>query len=274
MIYLLENQINNKEQPYSSKKKLLVISIFKNSVLWIDDILKCMKNFYQFNEEKCDEKYRLDLNFSFIDGQSSDGTFEILENYATKGNLDIQLRQFEPNIDNDGTDEYIRFKILATVRNYIVRQSTDQSHLDDDDYLLFADSDIKFGERVIHNLIRDMENYKADVIAPLIYIEDFREFENAYFYDILAFRDIYGFRFSHVMQLNDIDMEIPNEVSSVGSFYIMKYKVAKSVKYTGNHDSEQAEFCENARSKGFKIFVSPKLSVLHVNLDKYGLEWH
>jgi len=68
--------------------------------------------------------------------------------------------------------------------------------------------------------------------------------------------------------------EIPIQVNSVGSFYIMKYKVAKNVKYTGEKDSEQIEFMNNARSKGYKIFISQRLKVLHVNLEKYGLKWH
>ncbi len=71
-----------------------------------------------------------------------------------------------------------------------------------------------------------------------------------------------------------VNLDTPIEVSSVGSFYLMKYKVLKNTKYTGNSDSEQVEFCNNARSNGYKIFVSPKLSVLHVNLEKYGMTWH
>ena len=59
-------------------------------------------------------------------------------------------------------------------------------------------------------------------------------------------------------------MNKPNEMSSVGSFYVMKYKVAKNIKYSGESDSEHVEFCNKTRSQGFKVFVDPRLSVYHI----------
>lgn len=261
--------------PSRRRKKLLVLSIFKNSSMWIRDILSYMNNLYQFNESlKDDDDNKLDIYFSFIDGQSSDDTFSILESFCREGPiLDIQLRQFEPNFGPN--DKFVRFKKLATVRNHLIERSIDQLYLNDEDYILFTDSDIIFDKNIIYGLIKDMESSKADIIAPMIYIENFREYGNGYFYDILAFRSIDGVPFSHsnpYFPTHDINR--PNEVCSVGSFYIMKYKVAKKVKFTGEYDSEQVEFCNRARSQGFKIFISPRLSVQHINFDKYNIPWH
>ena len=264
------NMLNN--------KKLLILSMFKNSNMWAKDILLRMYNICRFNDILCDKDInKLHISFSFIDGMSTDGTYATLDNYCKNENMsDVKILQFEhDNFVIDSNDSCARFKKLAAIRNDAIEQSVKNLNFKDDDYILFADSDIKFKYDVVHELIKDMESCNADIIAPMIYIENFREFGNSYFYDILAFRFLDGKKFDHiVLYSNTMNMNKPNEVSSVGSFYIMKYKVAKNVKYTGEKDSEQVEFCKNAKSKGFKIFVSPRLSVLHINLDNYGLKWH
>ncbi len=259
-------------------KKLLILSMFKNSNMWARNVLLNMHNIYRFNDTLYDEDInKLHIYFSFIDGMSTDETFSTLTNYCKNGDVpSMQILQLEhDNIVIDSNDPYTRYKKLAIIRNDVIEQSTKNISLKDNDYILFADSDIKFRYDIVYELIKDMENCGADIIAPMIYIENFREFGNSYFYDTLAFRWLDGKNFDHLgLHARNIDVNIPNEVSSVGSFYVMKYKVAKTVKYTGEKDSEQVEFCNSARSTGFKVFISPRLSVLHINLDNYGLKWH
>ncbi len=249
-----------KELLYNSNhnKKLLVMSIFKNSNMWIGKVLQCMNNLYLFNQ-RIDDERRLDINFSFIDENSDDGTFKKLEDYSKEGFiLNIQLRSFGQYDDiYDSKDKYAKYKKLAKIRNYAIEQSVLEFPLNDDDYILFTDSDVKFEENVVHELIKDMEDYRADIIAPMIYIKD----KDTYFYDIFSYRLLDGSQIAYFSPYN-IDMSKPSEMGSVGSFYIMKYKVAKNIKYSG--DSEHVEFCNNARSKGFKIFIDPRLSVYHI----------
>ncbi len=272
-------QNKNVESKIFNRRKLLILSIFKNSNKWARNVLLDIHNIYRFNDTLYnDDNRKLIINFAFLDGMSTDGTFSTITDYCKNEDIqDIKIIQFDhdDNMKNINKDPFFRYKKLASIRNYIVEQSVSHFNLEDDDYILFIDSDIRFNYNIAHKLIIEMENCGADIIAPMIYIENFREFGNNYFYDTLAFRYIDGSKFDHFSIYNrGIDMNNPNEVSSVGSFYLMKYKVAKSVKYSGEKDSEQVEFCNNARSLGFKIFVSPRLSVLHINLDKYGLEWH
>ena len=64
------------------------------------------------------------------------------------------------------------------------------------------------------------------------------------------------------------------EVDSVGTCYLVKRKVYdEKARYHGG-DSEQVVFCNDARAKGFKVWVDPGLTVRHVNLHSYGVEWH
>jgi len=51
------------------------------------------------------------------------------------------------------------------------------------------DSDVKFDKNIIHELIIDIKKSNADIIAPLICIENNGSFKNNYFYDTLAFKN-------------------------------------------------------------------------------------
>lgn len=241
-------------------KKLLVISICTNSNKWIEKTLQCMSNFYHFNQTM-DNEHKLDINFSFVDENSIDDTFATLEKYAREGCiLNVQLRNFDQyDTINDVQYSHTKYRLLAKIRNYSIEQSTIGFPLRDNDYILFTDNDIKFDENVVHELIKDMEECHADIMAPMIYIKQ----RDTYFYDTVSFRLLDGSKISHIYPYN-IDMDKPSEMGSVGSFYIMKYKVAKNIKYSGEYDPEQVEFCNRARTQGFKIFIDPRLSVYHI----------
>lgn len=243
----------------NSYKKLLIISIFKNSDKFIKKTLQCMNNLYIFNQN-IDDNNKLDINYSFINENSNDGTLRTLENYVKEGYiLNIQLRSFESyNRIYYATDKYAEYKRLATIRNYAIEQSVEGFPLSDDDYILFTDSDVEFNNNIVYELIKDIEHCGADIIAPMIYTG-----KDLYFYDIISYRFLDGSRINDSSPCNT-SIDRPIEMSSVGSFYIMKYKVAKNIKYTGENDSEQVEFCNRARSQGFRIFVDPRLSVFHI----------
>ncbi len=332
------NKISNVETPTNEKitklhdtinKKLLICSMFKDSSLWMNDILLSIDNFIDYNNNVSNDN-RLLIKLAFLKSSSNDNTIETLDKYMESELKLPQSKMWYEKYDiNNNT--LSRYQKLAILRNYLIEKSLEKIKLDDDDLILFMDSDIKFDNSIIHELIIDMNKVNADIIAPLICIEDNGVFKNNYFYDTLAFRNTDNEQFSHYRPyifgnikkskikkekhekiqialekidnlnmlrkinwefnlntpLNDtfpdnlyreayslIDLNIPIEVNSVGSFYLMKYKVAKEIKYSGNNDSEQVEFMNNVRSKGYKIFVSQRLKVLHVNLEKYGLKWH
>ena len=310
------------------KRNLLICTMFKNSEKWINDVILCIEKAYYFNESL--ENNNLKIRIAFLDGKSEDDTSKKIKNYiGSTSILDIWYKFYEYMKSKSS-----RYNKLADLRNYLIETSIKDIYnnkLNDDDLVIFMDSDIKFDKNIIHELIIDMDKSSADIIAPLVCIEDNGAFGNNYFYDTLAFRNIDNEQFSHFRPyifgdikrskikkekhekiqkalekidtlntlrkinwefnmntpLNNtfpdnlfkeayslIDINIPIEVNSVGSFYLMKYKVAKEIKYNGKMDSEQVGFCNSACSKGFKIFVSQRLKVLHINLEKYGLKWH
>ena len=309
----------------SGYRKLLVISLFKNSGLWINDVISCIDNLINYNDSLSDDN-KLLIKLAFLKSTfNSDNTNDILNNYIKLSKLDIWHHEFDVE-----SNTMTRYEKLAFLRNYLIENSTKNTKLNYNDLILFMDSDVKFDENVIHELIIDMNKSGADVIAPLVCIENYGAFKNNYFYDTLAFINKDNENFSHfkpyifgdinkskikeqnketekllekIRDLNKlriinwefnknapldntfpenlyrkvhslIDLNIPLQVNSVGAFYIMKYGVVKAIKYTGEKTSEQVEFMNTARSRHYKIFISQRLKVLHVNLEKYGLKWH
>ncbi len=322
--------LENKDDLFK-QRKLLICTMFKNSEKWLNNTLQYIENSYYYNEN-CDEG-KLKIRIAFLDGISDDNTSKIIKNYITSTPIpDIWYKYYEYIESN--ASKVSRYNKLANLRNYLIAKSIKDIYnnkLNDNDLILFMDSDIKFDSNAIHELIIDMNKCNADIIAPLVCIENYGVFKNNYFYDTLAFRNKDNENFSHfkpytcgeikkstinktkdekikdtmkkIDELNELrrinwefnnhfplnptlpenlykktfdsmDLNIPIQVNSVGSFYIMKYKVVKNVKYTGNTTSEQVEFMNSARSMHYKIFVSQRLKVLHVNLEKYGLRWH
>lgn len=320
------NDIELNDKSFNTKN-LLVCSMFKNSSLWLKDFFDSIENMYYYNDVS---NNILKIRFAFLDSDNIDETSKMLNTYRISSSiLNIWYKKYNINENKNSN----RFEKLSELRNYLITESIKNiydNNLKDDDLILFIDSDIKFDKNIVHELINDMKKYGADIISPMVYINNYKDRLNTYFYDTLAFRDIDGNRFEyyspyllkyidHNIKADDskskyekykndselielkkisrllntknkknkcetefqykdigeyINLDIPIEVNSIGSFYLMKYKVIKNTKYTGNNDSEQVEFCNKARENGYKIFVSPRLSVLHVNLEKYGMKWH
>jgi hypothetical protein len=65
------------------------------------------------------------------------------------------------------------------------------------------------------------------------------------------------------------------EVSSVGTCYLVNSKLylKEKVRYLGG-DSEQVTFCREVRNAKKKVYVDFGTRIEHVNLPKYGRNWH
>lgn len=213
------------------------------------------------------------ITYAFLTGNNDDDTSDILAKFESthqgvnlgdpsKGK--VWLKGFDLD-KNNGT----RFFRLATLRNMLIDQA-----LRNEDYVLVIDSDIV---HIPDNLITELMSVKeADVVAPLIFIEEFREYGNTYFYDRLAFiKD--GINFDHFYPYIPGYTQLPDSpvlVDSVGACYLVSANVfragARCILEKGD-ESEQVTFCDKARECGFKIAVHPQLSALHFNGEPHGI---
>ena len=283
---------------------ILVTSIFNNSERWIVDILRCFDDLIKITP---------DIEILFIEGNSIDNTYNILQNWVKQRSKTCRLVQVDissvieginifnkptcfTHKHNDSVDilfsdgkidslreeryrlvklsskiGYGRFEKLAMLRNISTRIGLDGNNYD---YIMSIDSDVYFNGDLIVKLMQSMKNNNCDLVAPMIYIKEYREYDNTYFYDTFAFR-IGGQSFipSPPYILNVDNKWTVVEVDSVGTCYLMKGELG-GVAYTGENDSEQVEFCNKLREKNKKIIVDRNIEVLHVNFEKYGMEWH
>lgn len=262
--------------------KILICLLFKNSNLWLDRFFSCVENLI-YNENN--KKNNLEYELSIIYGNSNDGTEESLKNKTEKlMNNNVKVNIIKIDIPN----KFNRLEKFAILRNMFLNIN----NLEEYKYLLMIDTDVMFELRVILKLIQDIENPKLEtcgIIAPMIFIEDYRIYQNSFFYDTLAYR-IKGLNFKHerpyipIILNEDDKYKKIIEVDSVGSLYIIRADILmKGGIYYGTYlknitkekyESEQVFICERVRQNGFKVYIDMNLKVYHINLEKYRMKWH
>ena len=194
----------------------------------------------------------LALSYAFLEGNSADNSLELLGEWLArqkKRGIPFQLRKIDMDRQLEAPAR------LAFLRNELLKLAGDA------DYVLMIDTDVM---NIPTGLFKQLLSHRKDIIAPMVMIED-----TDAFYDTLAFR-MGGLRFSPNMRIWGTN---PIPVDSVGTCYLMNKRVASEIRY-GEGESEQVAFCNQAREKGFGVFLDPTLRVDHVNFTAYGLPWH
>ena len=228
-------------------KHVLVVTPVRKAARWLP--------FFRGSFERLSYP-REKLSFAFAVGQASDDSYGHVSKFKeTFKNVTIG------HVNLPGHN---RFMKLTQIRNKIIEEN-----LKDQEYVWSIDSDIvNFPPNILDQLI----DHDVDIVAPLVLIEGTNRF-----YDILAF--LYqGKQFTHALpycpacKRNELF-----EVDSVGTCYLARSDIFKQgIKYSTHEGkiSEQICFCQEARKKGFKIWVDPTIKVLHANLPKYGERFH
>ena len=263
--------------------KVLICLLFKDSILWLHRFIYCIESLLN------DTPNNINYHLSIIQGDSKDGTdgelrrctTNLLSKYKSAG---LKIKMVELPLPS----RLNRIERLAVLRNACIVMVD----IEDYDYVLAADTDVMFEPHTIKKLIEDIQNDKlnAGIVAPMIIIEGAVK---EYFYDTWVFR-IAGKTFTSAEPYipAGISPDIATgifEVDSVGSFYIARAEIFSryGIKYFTEerkdirinpqlrYESEQVCFCNDVRKRTpFKIYVDPKATVHHVNLEQYGLKWH
>lgn len=248
----------------SKRTTVMIASIVSNQSKWLKRFLGEIDSLSYPKEQ---------LTYSFLTGNNNDETFDILDEFEAVHQDEIcwsanpcKKKVWLKGNDMD-CDVAPRYPRLSMLRNLLIDES-----LGDEDYVLMIDSDIV---DIPKDLIQKLLNIRADISAPMVFIEDFNEFEDTFFYDSLAFlKD--GIQFDHLYPYIPTYDVLPStlvDVDSVGTCYLCKAAMFTngSVKYIGTESlSEQVGFCQLARENGYTVRVDPTVSVLHVNFEKYG----
>jgi hypothetical protein len=125
-------------------------------------------------------------------------------------------------------------------------------------HVLLADSDVV---KMPKNIIQKLKLQDKDIIAPYVWMRDHIP---PLFYDTHIFR-VNGKRF------HPFKPPQPKEsfrVDSVGTFFLVKSKVFKEISY---RDYPHLSFCNDARAKGYEVWVDPRLKVWHLDITRLGI---
>ena len=200
------------------------------------------------------EEYH-DIIYIFIEGDSSDNTYEELQNWLAPRN-DYILKKIDrkkPRFPKDKSSS--RTKYFAELRNMLIDFALSISDISE---VLMIDAN--YGWK--GDLVSSLRNTNADIAAPLVVTSKDRNGKYL-FYDTWAFRKN-GSQFSrYYPYIGYSKLNKSVSVDSVGGGYLIKRKVLESnVKYNGDRDCEHVGFCRKARKKGFSIKINPKVYIM------------
>lgn len=187
-----------------------------------------------------------DLHFVFVEGDSVDGTVDLLERLwgddprATMVTCHTGSRKYASIVDPD------RFRVLATVFN-VGLAAVD---LEWSEYVLVLPVDIQFGPE----LVADLVSREVDVVAPYV-------FKNGRFYDI------WGWSSEGQFWVDFQESQMPTDgalrpMDTVGGTVLIDAKVLRAGVRYSLEDVDRG-FSRAARAEGFDLWADPAVIVRH-----------
>ena len=189
------------------------------------------------------------LRLALVEGDSVDHTAEHLAIAAINIQIPFQLiRRNHGGPVYGSTEQPERMRALSYVGNGFF-----EAVQISDDYVVYVESDLIWEPDVILRLIQQISPGVIDVVSPLV-------FAGEAFYDIWAFRKN-GVRFEPFTPYHsELNLDGLTEVDSTGSCMVMHTAVARETRMT---DNAFVSFGEQARAKGYKIWVDSKERIYH-----------
>lgn len=200
------------------------------------------------------EQYHKNLVYIFIEGDSSDRTYDVLKDWTGQRSGSI-LEKINKGYSPFGkTKDIRRTAHLAELRNRLIELILS---IQDVGEVLMIDAN--YGWR--GDLISSLREANAHIAAPLVVMH--KDDSGRYmFYDIWVFRKNGREFWPLYPYAEGMQFDNPVDVDSVGSGYLIERQVLDAgVRYDGNNDSEQVGFCNNARNSGFSIRINPKIYI-------------
>jgi hypothetical protein len=234
------------EKAFEKNPKIAIASIIRN-----EEHNGHLEGFFDCCQKL--EKYYKDIVYIFIEGDSSDNTYEVLKNWLTSKKSYILKkvdRKHSPFAKDRNNKRTIYF---AELRNMLIDYALSIPEVSE---ILMIDAN--YGWK--GDLISSLRDTNADIAAPLVVMNKSRD-GKPLFYDTWAFRKD-GRQFSHYHPyVKGIGSE-PFDLDSVGGGYLIKRKVLeKGSRYDGDRDCEHVGFCKMVKDKGFTIKVNPKANI-------------
>jgi hypothetical protein len=187
------------------------------------------------------------LAFSFVEGDSTDDTYERLSAWAAEDpRVTLAQRHVEPIADYDD-----RVRKWAALGNLAVEGAL----ATDADYILWCESDLALP----HDLLAQLLATDLDIVAPAIFM-------GGLFYDIWGFRGLDGVKFTNEAPYHqEFHPHGVVPLSSVGSCVLFRREVFEAgVRFRGTFDDGLlVGVCRDAGLLGFRTYMDSRVAVLH-----------
>lgn len=240
-------RLANVENAFQKNSRIAIASIVRNEERNgnLKRFLECCRKL---------EKYHKNIVYIFIEGDSSDDTYGVLQNWLTP-KKDYILKKIDRNHRPFPKDRSPKRTIyFAELRNMLIDLALSISEISE---VLMIDAN--YGWK--GDLISSLRNIDADIAAPLVVMHKDRNTGRYLFYDTWAFRKG-GKQFSHFHPYADGLGSDPLDIESAGGGYLVRRSVLESgVKYNGDRDCEHVGFCKKARDTGFIVRINPKIYI-------------
>lgn len=239
--------------------KVLISAIIKDAELWITQFLS--------NISALNDNDNLDIDYLFIEGNSTDKTYSILSNWIDDCNQNVILIKHDLPEEMERIDRVMdSIELIPEVMNF---------YNVDTDYIMLIDADI-IETDMLTTLIAHMESYKVDIIAPYVLIASTNRF-----YDTHVFRmNNKNFSAAPPYTPNKKGFNSPFEVDSAGACLLFKSNIFIDVirenkKYRKEYNSQKKDgylgLCKTAKLMNYRIFVDPTVRIYHINLIKHNI---
>jgi GT2 family glycosyltransferase len=217
---------------------IAVCALFRNSAAYVDYFRATMS---------AQARDDIELSFSFVEGDSTDDTYERLQAWA-RDDARVQLTKVDVEPVLDFADRVTKWAALG---NVAVEQALPTSCT----HVLWCESDLVLPNDVLEQLLLEPK----DIVAPAIFL-------GSMFYDTWGFRGLDGTRFSNVAPYHpEFHHHAVVPLSSVGSCVLFRREIFdQGVRFRGTYDDGLlVGVCHDAAALGFRTYMDSRVAILH-----------
>jgi len=217
---------------------IAILSMWRN-----DSERRLLDRVTHLNSKTCDTHPLRHLWIVSVGDDCSDGTDNLLAHYANELDMDVTMVVESTTVTGDSVESIRRRASRSATRLF-------EEVLPSDDYVLLHESDLTSPDNVIDLLLPTVESTGGPVAGwPTLT----RNGETI-FYDIWAYRDIDGDRFTHGVKLDAV-----TQVTSFGSVWLAEAGLVRGREIT---DEGIVELCGEWMVEGVGMFVDPSIPVV------------
>jgi glycosyltransferase involved in cell wall biosynthesis len=224
--------------PEPQKFRVAVCALFRNSARYVNYFRAVLS---------AQERENIELVFSLVEGDSTDETPSLLQQWAADDpRVILTTHNVEPVADHDD-----RVRKWAQLGNVAVEATLTR----DCTHILWCESDLALPLDLLEQLV----SAERDIVAPAIFL-------GGMFYDTWGFRGTDGVRFTNTAPYHkQFQPHALVELNSVGSCVLFKRDIFDAgVRFRGEYENGLlVGVCRDAAMHGFRTFMDSRVSVLH-----------